>query len=80
MNDTPGPGYRRARSEYCITVELQPHELPPPPNPIEKVVDALTSAAMWAPELGSDILSAIQDLIHDAKKRATCAAQNKEAA
>ena len=35
---------------------------------------------MWAPELGSDILSAIQDLIHDAKKRATCAAQNKEAA
>jgi len=71
---------RRARSEYCVTVELQPHELPPPPNAAEKVVDALKSAAMWAPELGSDILSAIQDLIHDAKKRASYVASQKEAA
>ena len=79
MNDTPA-SYRKARSEYCITVELQPHELPPKPNAAEKFVDALKSAALWAPELGEDLLDAVSELIKNAKKRAEQAAAEKEAA
>lgn len=81
MNDTPA-SYRKARSEHCVTVELQPHELPPKPNAVEKFVDALKCAAMWAPELGEDLLDAVSELIKSAKKRAAPqpAANEEEAA
>lgn len=63
-------GHRKARSEYCITVELQPHELPPKPNPVEKFVAALESAVMWAPELGEDLLDRVRELIESAHAKA----------
>lgn len=62
--------YRKAKSEYSITVELMPHELPPPANAIEKLTTALRDAAMWAPNLGDDLVAAINDLMHNAQRRA----------
>lgn len=73
------PPYRKARSEHSVTVELQLHELPPPPNPTEKFVDALRRAIVWAPDCGEDLLDAVQELIKSATKRAAQAA-TKEAA
>lgn len=53
----------KAASVYTKTVEIQPHELPPPPNASEKVRDALEHAMRWAPELGSDVVEAIGELL-----------------
>jgi hypothetical protein len=55
--------------EWTKTVEIQPWELPPPPNAREKVIDALARAARWAPDLGDDVAIAITDLLSNIERR-----------
>jgi hypothetical protein len=60
---------KRAASPWATTVEIQPWELPPPPNAREKVLDALHHAARWAPDLGDDVLGAVQELMRRLDRR-----------
>ncbi len=66
-------GYRKA-DFHSKTVELSPHELPPPPNAAERVVDALARAARDAGDVGEDIANAINELLHNARSRMNRAA------
>lgn len=67
------PTYRRA-SFYAKTVELSPHELPPPPNAAERVVDALVRAARDASDISEDMAKAISDLLASVRERTKKAA------
>lgn len=69
----PQPTYRRA-SFYAKTVEILPHELPPPPNAAERVVDALARAARDAGDISEDVAKVISDLL------ASVSARTKKAA
>jgi hypothetical protein len=57
---------------YAKTVEIPLSELPPPPNARAKLIDALSNASRWAPDVGDDIADAIATLIDkiDRRKRA----------
>lgn len=69
----PQPTYRRA-SFYAKTVELSPHELPPPPNAVERVVDALVRAARDAGDVSDDVAQVISDLLASVRSRTKKAA------
>ena len=69
----PPETYKRA-SFHAKTVEIMPHELPPPPNAAERVIDALTRAARDAGDLGDDMVSAIAELLTNARERVKRAA------
>jgi hypothetical protein len=69
----PQATYNRA-SFYAKTVELQPHELPPPPNAAERLIDALVRAARDAGDVGDDMANAINELLNNARSRTKRAA------
>ena len=69
----PPETYRRA-SFHAQTVEIMPHELPPPPNAAERVVDALMRAARDAGDVGEDMATAIAELLTNARSRVKRAA------
>ncbi len=48
--------------EHAITVELQPHELPPKPNPVRRALEGLRDVAMVADELGDEVIAKLEDL------------------
>jgi hypothetical protein len=60
----------KAASFYAKTVEIQPHELPPPPSASEKVRSALSDALRYAPELGSEMVDAIGELLKRTRRAA----------
>lgn len=53
----------KAASPWTKTVELQPHELPPPPKAIDRVRDCLERAMLWAPDAGADVIDAIREAL-----------------
>jgi hypothetical protein len=59
----------RRASLHAKTVELQPWELPPPPDARARVIDALSRAARWAPDLGDEVAVAIADLLNNIDRR-----------
>ena len=59
----------RRASFHAITVELQPHELPPPPDAARRLIDCLERAAGYAAETGEDMAAAVAELITNARLR-----------